>query len=69
VPSRLVGRALLEMTRSGSLSPKNNGAWEQDQYVEHLVRLAKARGFRGGAEERWSRSTCRPRSAPGERAV
>jgi len=38
------------MTRSGSLSPKNNGRGSKISNVEHLVRLAKARGFRGGAE-------------------
>ena len=34
---------LLEKSRSGSLSPEEQRAWEQYQYVEHLVRLAKAR--------------------------
>jgi hypothetical protein len=34
---------LLEKNRSGSLSPDEQRAWEQYQYVEHLVRLAKAR--------------------------
>ena len=34
---------LLEKSRSGSLSPEDQRAWEQYQYAEHLVRLAKAR--------------------------
>jgi hypothetical protein len=34
---------LLEKTRGGSLSPEDQRAWEQYQYAEHLVRLAKAR--------------------------
>jgi hypothetical protein len=34
---------LLEKNRSGTLSPEDQRAWEQYQYVEHLVRLAKAR--------------------------
>jgi hypothetical protein len=34
---------LLEKSRSGSLSADEQRAWEQYQYVEHLVRLAKAR--------------------------
>jgi hypothetical protein len=34
---------LLEKNRTGSLSPEERRAWEQYQYVEHLVRLAKAR--------------------------
>ena len=34
---------LLEKNCSGGLSPEDQGAWEQYQYVEHLVRLAKAR--------------------------
>jgi hypothetical protein len=34
---------LLEKNRYGSLSPDDQRAWEQYQYVEHLVRLAKAR--------------------------
>ena len=33
---------LLEKNRNGSLSPEDQRAWEQYQYVEHLVRLAKA---------------------------
>jgi hypothetical protein len=34
---------LLEKTQSGGLNPDDQSAWEQYQYVEHLVRLAKAR--------------------------
>jgi hypothetical protein len=34
---------LLEKNRSGSLSADEQRAWEQYQYVEHLVRLARAR--------------------------
>lgn len=34
---------LLEKNRSGGLSPEEQGEWERYQYVEHLVRLAKAR--------------------------
>jgi hypothetical protein len=34
---------LLEKNRGGSLSPEEQREWEQYQYVEHLVRLAKAR--------------------------
>jgi hypothetical protein len=34
---------LLDKTRAGGLSPQEQQEWEQYQYVEHLVRLAKAR--------------------------
>jgi hypothetical protein len=34
---------LLEKSRAGDLSADEQQAWEQYQYVEHLVRLAKAR--------------------------
>jgi hypothetical protein len=34
---------LLDKNRSGGLSPEEQQEWEQYQYVEHLVRLAKAR--------------------------
>jgi hypothetical protein len=34
---------LLEKVRSGSLSPDEQRDWDQYQYAEHLVRLAKAR--------------------------
>jgi hypothetical protein len=35
--------ALLQKNRSSGLSPDERRDWEQYQYVEHLVRLAKAR--------------------------
>ena len=34
---------LLEKSRRGSLAPEEQRDWEQYRYVEHLVRLAKAR--------------------------
>jgi hypothetical protein len=34
---------LLEKSRSGNLSADEQRAWEQYQYAEHLVRMAKAR--------------------------
>jgi hypothetical protein len=34
---------LLEKSRSGNLSPDEQREWEQYRYLEHLVRLAKAR--------------------------
>lgn len=34
---------LLEKNRNGALSPPEQREWAQYQYVEHLVRLAKAR--------------------------
>jgi hypothetical protein len=34
---------LLEKNRSGRLAPEEQREWQQYQYVEHLVRLAKAR--------------------------
>jgi hypothetical protein len=34
---------MLDKNASGSLSPDERREWEQYQYVEHLVRLAKAR--------------------------
>jgi hypothetical protein len=34
---------LLEKSQAAGLSPEEQGEWEQYQYVEHLVRLAKAR--------------------------
>jgi hypothetical protein len=34
---------LLQKSRGGSLTPEEQREWEQYQYVEHLVRLAKAR--------------------------
>ncbi len=33
---------LLERTQNGTLSPDERQEWEHYQYVEHLVRLAKA---------------------------
>jgi hypothetical protein len=33
---------LLEQSRSSALSPEERREWEQYQYAEHLVRLAKA---------------------------
>jgi hypothetical protein len=35
--------ALLEKSQNGELSDKEQREWEQYEYVEHLVRLAKAR--------------------------
>ena len=34
---------LLDKNRNGGLSPEEQREWEQYQYVEHLVRLAKTR--------------------------
>ena len=34
---------MLEKNRSGGLMPEERQEWEQYQYLEHLVRLAKAR--------------------------
>ena len=34
---------LLDKSHSGCLSPQEQQEWEQYQYVEHLVRVAKAR--------------------------
>lgn len=34
---------LLEKSRSGGLSPAEEEEWQRYQYLEHLVRLAKAR--------------------------
>ena len=34
---------LLEKNRSAGLSPDERHWWEQSQYVEHLVRIAKAK--------------------------
>ncbi len=43
--------ALLEKSRISSLSPDDQREWEQFQYLEHLVRLAKISATRklGGA--------------------
>jgi hypothetical protein len=38
--------ALLEKSRSAGLSPDDQREWDQYQYVEHLVRLAKANAAR-----------------------
>ena len=35
--------ALLEKNRAAGLSPEEGNWWEQFQYVEHLVRIAKAK--------------------------
>jgi len=35
--------ALLEKNRAESLSPDEENWWEQYQYIEHLVRIAKAK--------------------------
>jgi hypothetical protein len=35
--------ALLEKNQADSMSPEEQQEWQQYQYVEHLVRLAKAR--------------------------
>src|SRR5262245_54931688 len=35
--------ALAEKSREGGLSDEENREWEQYQFIEHLVRLAKAR--------------------------
>jgi hypothetical protein len=37
---------LLEKNRTAGLSPKDQREWDQYQYVEHLVRLAKASAAR-----------------------
>jgi hypothetical protein len=36
-------RELLEKNRAGGLAPAEEDEWRRYQYVEHLVRLAKAR--------------------------
>lgn len=36
---------LLEKNRDRGLSPEEEVEWEQFQYLEHLVRLAKARAY------------------------
>ena len=36
---------LLEKNRSGKLTPEDEQLWEQYQYLEHLVRLAKAKAY------------------------
>jgi hypothetical protein len=37
--------ALLEKQRSGRLSADEERDWQQYQYVEHLVRIAKAKAL------------------------
>lgn len=37
--------ALLDKNRSGKLTPEEVQLWEQYQYLEHLVRLAKAKAY------------------------
>jgi len=37
--------ALLEKNRHGDLTPAEEKEWEQYQYLEHLVRMAKARAY------------------------
>ncbi len=34
---------LLEKNRTGGLTPEEENEWEQYQYMEHLVRIAKAK--------------------------
>lgn len=36
---------LLEKSRSTGLTPEENQEWEQYQYLEHLVRIAKAKAL------------------------
>jgi hypothetical protein len=36
---------LLEKNRTTGLTPEENQEWEQYQYLEHLVRIAKAKAF------------------------
>jgi hypothetical protein len=36
---------LLEKNRSGQLTPEEEQLWEQYQYLEHLIRLAKAKAY------------------------
>ncbi len=38
-------RALLEKSRSSGLSPEEEREWESYQYLEHLVRIAKAKAL------------------------
>jgi len=37
--------SLLEKNRTQGLTPSEEQAWEQYQYLEHLVRIAKAKAF------------------------
>ncbi len=36
---------LLEKNRSAALSPDEEREWEQFQYLEHLIRIAKAKAY------------------------
>lgn len=36
---------LLEKNRAGGLTPEENQEWERYQYLEHLVRMAKAKAL------------------------
>ncbi len=36
---------LLEKNHSGSLTPSEEQLWQQYQYLEHLVRMAKAKAY------------------------
>jgi hypothetical protein len=36
---------LLEKNRSGQLTPEEEQLWEQYQYLEHLIRIAKAKAY------------------------
>lgn len=38
-------QALLEKSREGGLSPAEEQEWQQYEYLEHLVRMAKARAL------------------------
>ena len=37
--------SLLERNRTSGLTPEENQEWEQYQYLEHLVRIAKAKAL------------------------
>jgi len=37
--------ALLEINRSGRLNPREEEEWERYQFLEHLVRMAKANAY------------------------
>jgi len=36
---------LLDKNRSGQLTPQEEQLWEQYQYLEHLIRIAKAKAY------------------------
>ena len=42
--------ALLDKNRAGGLSDEERREWERYEYIEHLVRLAKARAIQRQAE-------------------